>query len=95
MVGLRRPLLAAALVTATLYGLPDRHAHHTAADIAAQGHGQDLVTLLTVPMLLWATRRGRCAHVVILGLQFCYTCSYLLYALATRTTTRSSRTWPC
>jgi hypothetical protein len=80
-------LLAAPLTAATLYGLLAEHAYRTPADIAAQGRGQDLLTLLTVPLLLWAARQARAgslrAHLCWLGLMLYYVYSYLMYALAT------------
>jgi hypothetical protein len=80
-------LLAAPLTAATLYGLLAGHAYRTTAEIAAQGRGQDLLTLLTVPVLLWATSRARAgslrAHLLWAGLMLYYVYSYLMYALAT------------
>lgn len=80
-------LLAAPLTAATLYGLLAEHAYRTPADIAAQGRGQDLLTLLTVPVLLWAAGRARAgslrAHLLWIGLMLYYVYSYLMYALAT------------
>jgi hypothetical protein len=80
-------LLAAPLTAATLYGLLVEHAYRTPADIAAQGRGQDLLTLLTVPVLLWAAGRARArslrAHLLWVGLMLYYVYSYLMYALAT------------
>jgi hypothetical protein len=80
-------LLAAPLTAATLYGLLAEHAYRTPADIAAQGRGQDLLTLLTVPVLLRAAGRARAgslrAHLLWVGLMLYYVYSYLMYALAT------------
>jgi hypothetical protein len=79
--------LATALTAATLYGLIADHAYRTPADIAAQGRGQDLLTLLTVPVLLWAASRARAGslrtHLLWVGLMLYYFYSYLMYALAT------------
>jgi hypothetical protein len=81
------PLLAVPLVTATAYGLLADHAYRTPADIAAQGRGQDLLTLLTVPVLVWGAARARAgslrAHLLWVGLMLYYVYSYLMYALAT------------
>jgi hypothetical protein len=80
-------LLAPPLIVATVYGLVAGEAYRTSADIAAQGRGQDLLTLLTVPLLLWTARRARAgvlrAHLLWLGLMLYYVYSYLMYALAT------------
>jgi hypothetical protein len=80
-------LLAVPLTAATLYGLLSTDAYRTPADIAAQGRGQDLLTLVTVPILLWSARRARAgslgAHLLWLGLMLYYVYSYLMYALAT------------
>lgn len=80
-------LLAVALSAATAYGLLAEHAYRTPPDIAAQGRGQDLLTLLTVPLLVWAAGRARAgslaAHLLWLGLMLYYVYSYLMYALAT------------
>jgi hypothetical protein len=80
-------LLAVPLTAATGYGLVADHAYRTSADIAAQGRGQDLLTLLTVPLLVWAAARARAgslrAHLLWLGLMLYYVYSYLMYALAT------------
>jgi hypothetical protein len=80
-------LLAVPLTAATLYGLLAGHAYRTTADIAAQGRGQDLLTLLTVPVLLWAARRARNGsprgYLLWIGLMLYYLYSYLMYALAT------------
>ena len=80
-------LLAVPLTAATAYGLLADGAYRTPPDIAAQGRGQDLLTLLTVPVLLWAAGRARSgslrAHLLWLGLMLYYTYSYLMYALAT------------
>ncbi len=69
-------LLAVPLTAATGYGLLSADAYRTPADIAAQGRGQDLLTLLTVPLLLWAARRARAgslrAHLLWLGLMLYY-----------------------
>jgi hypothetical protein len=80
-------LLAVPLLAATVYGLYADGAYRTPADIAAQGRGQDLLTLATVPVLIWTAARARSgslrAHLVWLGLMLYYTYSYLMYALAT------------
>jgi hypothetical protein len=80
-------ILAVPLTAATAYGLLADGAYRTPADIAAQGRGQDLLTLLTVPLLLWAASRARSGslrgHLLWLGLMLYYTYSYLMYALAT------------
>jgi hypothetical protein len=80
-------LLALPLTAATVYGLVADDAYRTAADIAAQGRGQDLLTLLTVPLLVWAAGRARAgslrAHLLWVGLMLYYLYSYLMYGLAT------------
>jgi hypothetical protein len=80
-------LLAVPLTAATLYGLLAGNAYRTPADIAAQGRGQDLLTLLTVLLLLWVASRARAgslrAHLLWLGLMLYYVYSYLMYVLAT------------
>jgi hypothetical protein len=80
-------LLAVPLAAATAYGLLVPDAYRTPVDIAAQGRGQDLLTLLSVPLMLWAAARARSgslrAHLLWLGLMLYYTYSYLMYALAT------------
>src|SRR3712207_2740269 len=52
-------MLAVPLTVATVYGLVADHAYRTPADIAAQGRGQDLLTLLTVPLLIGVAGRAR------------------------------------
>jgi hypothetical protein len=52
-------LLAAVLAAATLYGLLAESAYRVADDVAAQGRGQDLLTLAAVPVLLWAGGHAR------------------------------------
>jgi hypothetical protein len=80
-------LLALPLTVATVYGLAVPDAYRTSADVAAQGRGQDLLTLLTVPLLVWAAARARSgslrAHLLWVGLMLYYVYSYLMYALAT------------
>lgn len=87
-VAVSRPLplwysvaLGAVLVGATLYGLLVTDAYRVANDVAAQGRGQDLLTLLVVPVLIWAAavaRRGSFrAHLLWLGLL-----AYVAYAYA-------------
>jgi hypothetical protein len=80
-------LLAVPLTVATAYGLAVHDAYRTPVDIAAQGRGQDLLTLLTVPLLVWAAAKARPgslrAYLLWLGLMLYYVYSYLMYALAT------------
>jgi hypothetical protein len=80
-------LLAVPLTVATVYGLAADDAYRTSADIAAQGRGQDLLTLLTVPLLVWVGGRARTgslrAYLLWVGLMLYYVYSYLMYALAT------------
>lgn len=87
----RRPLpvwfslvLATVLIGATLYGLLADDAYRIADDVAAQGRGQDLLTLLTVPVLIWGAVRARAgslrAHLVWLGLLLYVTYTYISYA---------------
>jgi hypothetical protein len=78
------PLLAAILVGATLYGLLSDTAYRVADDVAAQGRGQDLLTLMAVPVLLWAAGRARAgsfrAHLVWVGLLLYVAYTYASYA---------------
>lgn len=77
-------LLAAILVGATLYGLLGETAYRVADDVAAQGRGQDLLTLMVVPVLLWAAARARAgsfrAHLLWLGLLVYLAYTYASYA---------------
>ncbi len=77
-------MLGLALVVATLYGLLSEDAYRVADDVVAQGRGQDLLTLLSVPVLLLtaqAARRGSLrAHLVWCGLMMYVAYSYAVYA---------------
>lgn len=77
-------LLATALLGATLYGLLVEDAYRVADEVAAQGRGQDLLTLLTIPLLVGAAVRARAgdlrAHVLWLGLLLYIAYTYASYA---------------
>lgn len=77
-------LLALVLVGATLYGLFVDDAYRVAHDVAAQGRGQDLLTLLTVPVFIRAAVHARSgslrAHLIWLGLLLYVTYTYMSYA---------------
>jgi len=79
-------LQAVLLVAATGYGLLASHAYRLSSDIAAQGRGQDLLTLLTVPVLVWCSARARAgslrAHLLWLGLLLYMTYTYITYAFS-------------
>lgn len=83
-------VIALALAGVTLYGLLVDGAYRVSPgvreDLPAVLRGQDLLTLLTVPLLLWAARRAHAgsfrAHLVWLGLLLYYAYSYVMYAFA-------------
>jgi hypothetical protein len=83
-------VLAAALVGVTLYGLLVEGAYRVSPGVRASFpdvmRGQDLLTLLTVPLLIWTARRAHAgslrAHLLHLGLLLFYAYSYFLYALS-------------
>ncbi len=79
-------LLAAVLAGATLFGLlsADAYRETFARDhLAATLRGQDLLTLLTAPVLVWCAHRARAgslrAHLVWLGLVLYVPYTYLMY----------------
>lgn len=83
-------LLAVLLAGATTYGLVVDGAYRVSPGIRADFpdvmRGQDVLTLLTVPVLLWTAHRARngslASHLVRLGLLLYYAYSYLIYAVA-------------
>ncbi|WNV87453.1 hypothetical protein [Umezawaea sp. Da 62-37] len=78
-------LLAALLLTATLYGLLAEHAYRLSRSLELQGIAQDVLTLATIPVLLWAARRSRAGslpgHLLWLGTLAYLAYSYLVYAI--------------
>lgn len=82
--------LAALLVGVTVYGLVVEGAYRVSPGVRptfpATMRGQDVLTLLTVPVLVWAARRAQGgslrAHLVWLGLLLYYGYTYFIYALA-------------
>lgn len=83
-------VLAVVLVGATAYGLlvdaPYRVSPGVRPTLPDVLRGQDLLTLATVPLLVWAAVRARAgslrAHLVWTGLLLYYAYSYLMYAFA-------------
>jgi hypothetical protein len=84
-------LLLAAVVTAvTVYGLGYADAYRVSPGVRQTLpdtlRGQDLLTLLTVPALIWTAMRARRgslrAHLVWLALLLYYAYSYLMYVVA-------------
>lgn len=82
--------LAAVLTSATLYGLLFDDAYRVSPgvreDFPAVMRGQDLLTLLTVPVLAWTAQRARAGsfklHLLWLGLLMYYAYSYVMYAVS-------------
>lgn len=81
-------LLGAVLVGATMYGLLVGDAYRstpTRPDLHAILRGQDALTLLAVPVLIWAAHRARAgslrAHVVWLGILLYVPYTYLMYVV--------------
>ena len=83
-------LLAAAITTVTVYGLVYADAYRVSPGVRETLpdtlRGQDLLTLLTVPVLVWTAMRARRgslrAHLVWLALLLYYAYSYLMYVVA-------------
>ncbi len=83
-------VLSTALVGVTLYGLLADGAYRVSPgvreDFPDVMRGQDVLTLLTVPLLIWAARRAHAGslrtHLVWLGLLLYYAYSYVMYAFA-------------
>lgn len=83
-------VLSTALVGVTLFGLAADSAYRLSPGVRdilpATLRGQDLLTLLTVPLLVWSARRAQAGvlamHLVWLGLLLYYAYSYVLYAFA-------------
>lgn len=81
--------VAAVLVAATAYGLLVDGAYRAPAGVRETLpetlRGQDLLTLLTVPVLLWTGARARAgslrAHIVWLALLFYVAYTYLMYVV--------------
>ena len=78
-------LLAVLLLAATLYGLLADHAYRLPRSLELQGIAQDVLTLATIPVLLWAARRSRAGslpgHLLWLGTLAYLAYSYLVYAV--------------
>lgn len=74
--------LGAVLVAATLYGLLAGHAYRVDRNLEVASLGQDVLTLMVVPLLLWAGHRSRAGslrgHLLWLGVL-----AYVAYAYAT------------
>lgn len=83
-------VLSAALVGVTLFGLLADDAYRVSpgvrATFPAVMQGQDLLTLLSVPVLIWVARQAHHGslrgHLVWLGLLLYYAYTYLVYALS-------------
>jgi hypothetical protein len=83
-------LLAAAVTAVTVYGLGYADAYRVSPGVRETLpdtlRGQDLLTLLTVPVLVWTAMRARRgslrAHLVWLALLLYYAYSYLMYVVA-------------
>jgi hypothetical protein len=81
--------LAAVLLAVTLYGLLVEGAYRVPVGVRESLpetlRGQDMLTLLTVPILLWASVRARAgslrAHIVWLALLFYIAYTYLMYVV--------------
>lgn len=81
-------ILAAAVVFATLWGLlaatPYRVSDGVLENLPSVARGQDLLTLATVPFLVWAAARAHHgslkAHLLWLGLLLYYAYTYVMYA---------------
>lgn len=81
--------LAAVLLAVTLYGLLVEGAYRVPLGVRESLpetlRGQDMLTLLTVPILLWASVRARAgslrAHIVWLALLFYVAYTYLMYVV--------------
>ena len=78
-------LLAVLLLAATLYGLLAEHAYRLSRSLELQGIAQDVLTLATIPVLLWSARRSRGGslpgHLLWLGTLAYLAYSYLVYAI--------------
>jgi hypothetical protein len=76
-------LVSAALLPAVLYGLLSDSAYRGYdQDLVLVSRAQDVLTVLVVPLLLWAgsrSRRSVAAHVLWLGLLFYLAYSYAIY----------------
>lgn len=83
-------VLAVAVLVATVYGLVAGQAYPVSPGVSETwpdvARGQDLLTLLTVPVLLWAATKARAgslhAHLFWLGLVLYYAYTYVMYAFA-------------
>jgi hypothetical protein len=83
-------VLSVLLVAATCYGLVYDEAYRVSPGVRENLpdvlRGQDLLTLMTVPVLLWLAHRARrgslTAHLGWLGLQLYYLYGYVMYAFA-------------
>lgn len=83
-------VLSVVLVGVTVFGLLVDGAYRVSPgvrqDLAQTMRGQDLLTLLSVPVLVWTARRALAgslaAHLVWLGLLLYYAYSFVIYAFA-------------
>ncbi|KOV90117.1 hypothetical protein [Nocardia sp. NRRL S-836] len=77
-------LLAPVLTAATLYGLFSDRAYRLERTVHLESMAQDVLTLLVVPVLVWAARRSRAGsvrgHLLWLGLLGYIAYTYLIYA---------------
>lgn len=78
-------VLGAILTTATLYGLLAEHAYRLDRHLELESIAQDVLTLATVPVLVWAGRRSRSGslpgHLLWLGLLAYVAYTYFIYAI--------------
>ncbi|MGI5175162.1 hypothetical protein ACQEVZ_02375 [Dactylosporangium sp. CA-152071] len=74
------------LVAVTSYGLLASDPYRLSVEVTAQGRGQDLLTLLAVPALVWSAARARAgslrAHLLWLGIVLYLAYSYVTYAFS-------------
>lgn len=80
-------MLAPLLVVATSYGLLDADAYALSDELVAQARGQDLLTLLTVPVLVVVARAVAAGRhdrplALLAGLQLYHAYTYASYAFA-------------
>lgn len=83
-------VLAAVVAAATLYGLLAEQAYRVSEGVLENwpqvARGQDLLTLMTLPFLVWSAVTARSgslkAHLMWLGLVLYYAYTYVMYAFA-------------
>jgi hypothetical protein len=79
-------VLSVVLIAVTSYGLLAPDPYRLSADVTAQGRGQDLLTLLAAPALVWSAARARTgsllAHLLWLGILLYLGYSYVTYAFS-------------